>query len=81
MKDTLVEAPKMFREMDGVELENVQLPNALETLWYCRNVELNNVKINKGDYLFTRRRYPHQEFCIEWQLLLPILQECRNPPC
>ena len=28
MKDTLVEAPKMFREMDGVELENVQLPNA-----------------------------------------------------
>lgn len=52
MKDTLVEAPKMFREMDGIELENVQLPNALETLWYCRNVELNNVKINKGDYLF-----------------------------
>lgn len=52
MKDTLVEAPKMFREMDGVELENVQLPNALETLWYCRNVELNNVKIDKGDYLF-----------------------------
>lgn len=52
MKDTLVEAPKMFREMDGIELENVQLPNALETLWYCRNVELNNVKIDKGDYLF-----------------------------
>ena len=29
MADTLVEAPKMFREMDGIKLENVQLPNAL----------------------------------------------------
>ena len=58
-----MEAPKMFREMDGVELENVQLPNALETLWYCRNVELNNVKIDKGDYLFRR---PYREFCISF---------------
>lgn len=52
MTDTLVEAPKMFREMDGIKLENVQLPNALETLWHCRNVELKNVTIDKGDYLF-----------------------------
>lgn len=35
MTDTVVEAPKMFREMDGIRLENVQLPNALETLWHC----------------------------------------------
>lgn len=52
MTDTVVEAPKMFREMDGIKLENVQLPNALETLWHCRNVELKNVSIDKGDYLF-----------------------------
>lgn len=52
MTDTRVEAPKMFREMDGIKLENVQLPNALETLWYCRNVEMKNVRIDKGDYLF-----------------------------
>ena len=52
MTDTVVEAPKMFREMDGVKLENVQLPNALETFWYCRNVELKNVQIDKADYLF-----------------------------
>ena len=36
MTDTVVEAPKMFREMDGIRLENVQLHNALETLWHCR---------------------------------------------
>ena len=52
MADTLVEAPKMFREMDGIKLENVQLPNALETFWYCHNIELKNVQIDKADYLF-----------------------------
>ena len=52
MSDTMVEAPKMFREMDGIKLENVQLPNALETFWNCRNVDLKNVQIDKADYLF-----------------------------
>lgn len=52
MMDTVIEAPKMFRDMEGIRLENVQLPNALETLWHCRNVELKNVQIDKGDYLF-----------------------------
>lgn len=52
MTDTRVEAPKMFREMDGILLENVQIPNAQETLWYCRNVELRNVEVDKADYLF-----------------------------
>lgn len=52
MMDTRVEAPKMFREMDGIRLENVQLPNAQETLWHCRNVELINVQIDHADYLF-----------------------------
>lgn len=52
MTDTLVEAPKMFREMDDIYLENVQIPNALETLWHCRNVTLMNVQVEKADYLF-----------------------------
>lgn len=52
MMDTVVEAPKMFREIDGLFLENVKLPYALETCWNCRNVELHNVEIEKGDYIF-----------------------------
>ncbi len=52
MRDTLVEAPKMFREMDGLRLSNVRLPNAEETFWDCRNVELSDVSVEKGDYLF-----------------------------
>ena len=52
MMDTIVEAPKMFREMEVVKLENVQLSNAQETLWHCRNVELRNVQVENADYLF-----------------------------
>lgn len=52
MEDTLVEAPKMFREMDGVKLVNVSIPDAQETLWHCRNVELENVQVKNADYLF-----------------------------
>lgn len=52
MTDTVVEAPKMFREMDGIKLENVRLPYALETLWHCRNVEMRDVQVDNADYLF-----------------------------
>lgn len=52
MTDTLVEAPKIFREMEDLYLENVKLPNALETLWHCRGVELKNVQADHADYIF-----------------------------
>lgn len=52
MVHTLVEAPKMFRDMDTLKLEHVQLPNAQETLWRCNHVELNHVDADKGDYIF-----------------------------
>jgi len=52
MKDTAVQAPKMFREMDGISLENVHIPDAQETLWHCGNVSLKNVKVGNADYLF-----------------------------
>ena len=54
MEDTLVEAPKMFREMEDMTVRRVRIPNALETLWSCRGVTLEDVSIDKGDYLFMR---------------------------
>lgn len=56
MKNTRVEAPKMFREVDGLLLEDVQLPNAVECLWNCRNARLRRVDVQKGDYLFINGR-------------------------
>ncbi len=52
MENTLVEAPKMFREMDGLKLSNVRIPDAQETLWHCRNVVLRDVEVANADYLF-----------------------------
>lgn len=52
MKHTRVDAPKMFREMDHLELEDVEIPDAQETLWSCRDVKLRNVTVKNADYLF-----------------------------
>lgn len=52
MTDTQVDAPKMFREMDGVVLRGVCIPDGQETLWHCANVDIKDVRIEKADYLF-----------------------------
>lgn len=52
MKDTRVEAPKMFREMEDLTLENVVIPDAQETLWHCKGTRLKNVEVVNADYLF-----------------------------
>lgn len=52
MSNTVVEAPKMFRELYGIELKNVKIPNAQETLWHCGNIKLENVETNNADYIF-----------------------------
>ncbi len=52
MRNTRVDAPKMFREMDRVLLEGVEIPDALETFWDCRDVTLRDVKVAHADYLF-----------------------------
>lgn len=56
MVDTLVEAPKMFRDMSGIDLENVQIPDAQETLWHCSGIRLRNVTVKNADYIFMHSR-------------------------
>lgn len=52
MKHTRVDAPKMFREMDHLDIEDVEIPDAQETLWGCRHVKLRDVRVDNADYLF-----------------------------
>ena len=52
MYDTLVEAPKMFRRIDGAYLENVRMPMAQETFWDSRNIKLRNVYTADANYIF-----------------------------
>lgn len=49
MKDCFIQAPKTFRRCEGVSLHNVQIPNAEETLWNCKHIELKDVSVN-GNY-------------------------------
>lgn len=52
MTDTLVEAPKMFRDMTNLSLSNVKLPDAQETLWHCFEIRLRDVEVANADYIF-----------------------------
>lgn len=52
INDCIADAPKMFREMDGVEVNRTNFPNGQEMFWYCRNVRLRDVRIDDCDYLF-----------------------------
>ncbi len=49
VEDSLIQSPKNFRRCENVSLQNIDFPNAVETLWYCKSSELNNVTV-KGDY-------------------------------
>ena len=49
VRNAMIEAPKNFRRCTGVVLENVDFPNAQETLWSCEQVKMNRVTA-KGDY-------------------------------
>ena len=52
MENCLVEAPKMFRRITDVTLENSHLNNALETFWDCKGLVLKDVSAQKADYIF-----------------------------
>lgn len=52
MKDTVIDAPKLFREMKNVELENVKINDADETFWRIDGLKLKNVELHGGTYPF-----------------------------
>ena len=52
MYDCKCDAPKLFRRMDGIYVENTDFPNGEQFLWDCKNITLKNVKIANCDYLF-----------------------------
>lgn len=52
MEDTVVEAPKMFREMKHLKLKRVRIPDAQETMWHVEDVNMREVEVGNADYLF-----------------------------
>lgn len=56
MTDCKVHAPKMFRELDGIELHNCHFDNAEETLWHCANITARDCSVERADYLLMHSR-------------------------
>lgn len=52
MTNCNVDAPKLFRRMDGIYVENTKFNNGEQFLWDCDNIELRNVDIVNCDYVF-----------------------------
>ena len=52
MTDTRIDAPKMFREMHDIEIENVEMNDADEVFWRCQNLNIRNLKLHGGTYPF-----------------------------
>lgn len=47
-----VDAPKMFRRMQGIVVDHCDFPHAQETLWDCDDIRLTHVTMAEADYLF-----------------------------
>ena len=50
--DCLIDAPKAFREVDGLTLERIKISDGIETFWYCRDGQLSDLNIENGLYAF-----------------------------
>ena len=52
MKDSVIDGPKFFREMNGLTLENVRINDADETFWHVNGVRATNLRLHEGTYPF-----------------------------
>lgn len=52
MKDTVIDAPKLFREMKNLTLENVTINDADETFWRVNGLKVKNITLHDGTYPF-----------------------------
>jgi len=52
MRNTVIDAPKMFREMHNLDLADVTINDADETFWRCKDIVISNVKLHDGTYPF-----------------------------
>lgn len=52
MKNCVIDGPKFFREMNNLELEDVNITDADETFWKVDGLRLKNVTLHGGTYPF-----------------------------
>lgn len=52
MRRCKVDAPKMFRRMRGIDVEDTDFPNGEQFFWDCDDIRLRRVSIQGCDYAF-----------------------------
>lgn len=52
MTNTRIDAPKMFREMHDIVINNVEITDADEVFWRCNRLNIKNLKLHGGTYPF-----------------------------
>lgn len=52
LEDCTIDAPKAFREIDGLAIERVRLSDGNEAFWRCRDGQIRDLKIENGHYPF-----------------------------
>lgn len=50
--NTIIDAPKTFRGMDGIKMRDCWIPGGTETLWDCSNIDIKDCVIERADYIF-----------------------------
>lgn len=76
MKDTIIDAPKLFREMKNLTLENVTINDADETFWKVDGIRMKNVTLHEGTYPFMFSSNIYAENIVSDAKY--IFQYCRN---
>ena len=54
--DCLIDAPKVFREIDRLTLERIKMTDGAEAFWYCRSGEISDLQIEQATYAFMHSR-------------------------
>lgn len=57
LTDCTLDAPKAFREIDGLTVERTKMSDGTEVFWRCRDGQITDLRIENGHYPFF---YAHQ---------------------
>ena len=52
LSDCTLDAPKAFREIDGLTIERVRMTDGAEAFWRCRDGKISDLRIENGHYPF-----------------------------
>lgn len=45
IRDSALQAPKLFRRASDIELDNVHFSDVEETMWTCKNIKITNSQL------------------------------------